>query len=677
MQKKDFSLKNINSEICERIKTHDLDFCKMLVHATEEDLSVTAKYDPPKSYYSLSEGEVSCQDGFYYGVSPCLDKQEIVRCVSNLELLSEKKTKEYISSHAEWFMAHSNQKDYLAALARYIVVCMASHFGIRIKMSPQKHIELIDYLTKECKYSINNLKVLLSFSEEEKRPLRPKDSVLTIKGCPTEEIIRFLDKYRYRFLCGDNAIPLVDMKTGKQYETLEAWELIDADDAIKGSKNIKEVYSEHVDLIEGRVFYSGVLLKPTELEIISGTKENNKIRSLCIHFERSTYGTVCALDRNLTDHPVLQDVKSTIVSILQKDDQTKRKLNKDISIIEGEELEDSDVSVRLISAVNEYLKNCVNVNQIGVSANIITGDGLLLLGQRSQANIDAGKLYPSVNGNAEVADSQVSFYSLSVYEDYPTIHLDSDRIDFFGEIGREAYGELKLYLPKQEWICYGIVICGNMPRAETVPSGYYEPFRRMHFNLIFEHHTEKTFLEIEKLSKQATEAFETKRYLGVSIKCEENKLSRIGKSIINGIIGIVSQKEFIEAAVALVLFLMAITRTISGESIQISTLFQRLKELSLTNVLTLFLALLVVIITVPRFLRAIIQFIQRRKNNRFITVFHKDSYEDVNKRMDSILRIHKYKRKKELYDFHPATYACLRSFVDNLLNDTFSPKDRR
>lgn len=447
---------------------------------------------------------------------------------------------------------------------------------------------------------------------------------------------------------------------------------MDSHSASENSRSIEEIYTEHVKLIEGRVFYSGVLLKPTRIGIVRGTQENHKIQSLCMYFERSTYGTVCTLDKNLTEHPALRDVKCKIIEMLQEDDCAKRSLNARIGQLD---MEDTDATTYMIDAINEYLRDCFNVNQIGISANVVTKDGLLLIGQRSQANIDAKKLYPGVNGNAEVADRKVSFYNLSVYEDYPTIQLDSDRIDFFGEIGREAYGELKLNLPKQEWKCCGVIMTGKMPSEGTGGDCYLEASRRMHFNLIFEHHADKSFREIEELSAKAAEAFETERYLGVSVKCEKNRLIHFLKMIVKGIIGMVSQKDFIEAVVALILFLLAIPHTILEESMRVDTLYQRLKALNWTDAITLFLALLIIIITGLRFFRTLHQYLRRRKKTRSIVVYRRTSYEDVNERVKSALQLRKHKR--DLYPLHPVAAACLRYYVDNVICDAFFPNNKR
>ena len=678
MQEKDIktiNLRNINGHLSALLRGQDLDFCKLLIHDHQEDLSITAKYDPPQDFVSLGDEAPSDADAFYYGVSPCLDRQELMRCISSLEVQDAQALEAYVHKHGDWFMIHSAQKVYLPALAKYIVICMASHFGIRIQMEEQVYRAFLNFL-QDCGYSAASIKTMLSYSQKadsaQSRESKPKESVLTIRGCPTAEVLRFLEQYEYRRASGESGILRIDGKGGNQKGALAAWEIVDRKDAPSDAKSIREVYAEHTELIEGRVFYSGVLLRPTQFELVRGTQENYKIQSLCLHFERSTYGTVCALDRNLTEHPALQDAKAQIIEMLRADDRAKKTLNEALEQIDAE---DAQTSSRIIDAVNAYLGECFNVNQITVSANIVTSDGLLLIGQRSQANIDAKKLYPGVNGNAEVADRKVPFYSLSVYEDYPTIRLDSDRIDFFGEIGRETYGELQINLPKQEWKCCSMILIGKIPKECAETPQYQETSRRMHCNLIFEQHTERSFLEIEKLSASAAEAFETERYLGVSVRCEQDSATHLLKTVGRGILGIVSQKDFIEASVALILFLLAISRTLSEGSLRMETLHQSLKALGGTDILTLFLAVLIISITGLRSLRALRQYLHRRKCTRFITIYRKDTYEDVNRKVERALRLPG--DKNALYPFHPPAAACLRYYVDNVICESFFPKDKR
>ena len=323
--------------------------------------------------------------------------------------------------------------------------------------------------------------------------------------------------------------------------------------------------------------------------------------------------------------------------------------------------------------VNKYLKKSFNVNQIGVSANIVTREGLMLLGQRNTSSIDEGKIYPGVNGNAEIADKKVSFYSTSVYEDYPTIRLNDERIDFFGEIGRETCGELLQNLSKQEWICYGIIMSGNIPESISNNSSingnsYSEEFRRLHFNLIFEHPCEKSFEEIEESSKKAAEAFETKGLLGISVKCAKNKPDYCWKSFLELLENIVNHKDFIEGIVTLILFFL----TIKVLDFQfVLALFQ---EREWQDDISLFLAAVIVIVSLRKLTRRISRVLHKKRKTKKIIIYENNDYESIGR---ALRKQFNDTSTKKGFSFHPAAYATLLTYVENKVYDTFYPKDRR
>lgn len=664
--KKDvLNLKNINQDIENRLRGTELDFCKMLIQTSGEDLSFIAKYAPPESSVSLAESSQTDLNDFYYGVSPCLDSKELIRCISEWELRTADMLHAYIKKNGKWFMVHTDQKDYLPSLASYIMVCMASHFGIRIAMDPQAYQAFVGYLKNDCGYSDQAIQTMISYSEHERGNIKPSRPVLTIHGCPTDKVISYLEAFRYEYMQEEDAIPLFNQATKKKAGTIRACIMMERDSASERAITIKEVYSDHVDLIEGNVFYSGVLLKPRRLEVIRDTKENQNIASICIYFERSTYGTVCALDRNLTEHPLLcGEIRSGIIGMLQADDCAKIALKAELEQIQRSDFRDSESTDRMLKAVNSYLENTFNVNQIGVSANIVSCEDLLLLALRGSENIDSGKLYPCVNGNAEVADRNVSFYNQSVFEDYPTIRLDGGRMDFIGEIGREAYGELHMDLPKQEWECCALTISGTMPDEASSRNEYTEVYRRMHFNLIFEHRLTHTMQQIEQESKKAAEAFEIKSFLGLKIICEKNRLIHYLKAIGNGIVRIVNNKDSIEAVIAIILFL------------QMSSAINRLYfGLMWKDAVVLLLSFLIIGIACKRMISGLIQYYRMRRKTRHICIYENMSYEDINKRISSALR-GPYGSGKS-YTFHPAAYACLRTYIDRRVREAFYPKNRR
>ena len=240
---------------------------------------------------------------------------------------------------------------------------------------------------------------------------------------------------------------------------------------------------------------------------------------------------------------------------------------------------------------------------------------------------------------------------------------------FFGEIGRETYAELGFDLSKQEWTCCGIVLSGNLPKPRKESDCYPDSFRRMHFNLIFENHTKKTLLDVEQLSNKATEAFETKRYLGIGVTCEKSRFLHGLKTVGKGFIGIVKHKDFIEASVSIIIFLLTVFNNLWQEGPL---------KLSPVEIFVNFLALLVILVTIFRFVRAVFRLCCKRIKCRQIHIYSGMSYADVNRRVASVLyKPFKPWKKRETYPFHPAAYACLKLYVDKSVREAFFLADRR
>lgn len=670
MKRADITLSSINDDVHDQLTGERLGFCKILAWAFKEKLSVVAKYDPPEDPVALSGGV----EDYYYGVSPVLDAGKVSKLVSSLVLQKEADLSRYIHENGNWFSTHGDQKRFLEPLAAYIVVCMASHFGVRIEVGVAEYKQLKCQL-REAGYSDPGIDVLM----ERDTSLKGHPYV-KLRGCPPYALLKCLGRYKYIKVEVAPEVLESDLGNGA---TL--WKMTSSSEGV----SIEEVY-KHVELVEGKVFYSGVLLRPTKLEFMEEPHENDKVFSLCIHFERSTFGTVCAMDKNLTEHPIFSPrIRMAIVEMLRYDDRQKNELREQLEHeVElrrakgakgSPELGDKESSKRMIAIVNDYLRNSLNVNQIGVSANIITREDVLLLGHRSSLNIDADKLYPGVNGNAEVADGKVSFYRQSVYEDYPSIRLDDDRIDFFGEIGRETYAEMKLDLSRQEWSCRGIMLSGSMPAVAACQSqvdagaciqAYDEPFRRLHFNLLFEHDTNLSFHEVEKRSMEAAEAFETYCYKGVLVDCAKNRFTYCCRWLWNRVCDIVKHKDFIESIVAMLVFSVTVSATSFKQSVGVWDMF---RELKWTEVVTLVLAVLIISYTLVRLLLALWGFARDSRKVWRIRIYSGMSYDDVNRRIAQAV----HGKGGKSTSFHPVAYASLRMFVDYRIYKSFFNEDRR
>ena len=668
MGENNYTIEKLNAGCRKVLDGQDLDFGMAIVQSYKHDLSVCAKYQAPKEYCvlinkneqlkpvnigSLSLTEREDRGEFYYGVSPKLDSKTLLDLFSHRIITSRQDLDNFVLRNCELFALHENQKDYLPYVAKYIVVSMANHFGLRLGFNESQANGLMGELEKKL-YSHEAIRTILKYDKQ--------NQCLIVYGFPTEEVLSVLGKYKY-----SRRFSKRDVK--KKTDSLEVW-----DPEADGVLSIEQLYKEHTAVVRGKVFYSGVLLKPINVDHLNSNHENDKIRSICFTFEKTTYGTVCAFDNNLTEHPLLGSTcRNKMISFFAEDDHKKREL---ILNLKKCETMSSNLEKDMLLQVSDYLRESNNVNQICVSGNIVTADGYVILGRRSAGSIDNKSIYPGVNGNAEVADGDVAFYNESVYEDYPTIRTDGHRIDFFGEVGRETYGELHQNLSEQEWIAYGVTLSGNKPIApEDDPDGsetYNQQFRRMHFNIILEHPCDKSFNVIEKESVLAAEAFETKSYLGVKVLCEKNHWTLVKNSIVRGLRSVITHKEVLDSVIAIALFLLAYTPYAAEDSLSLPPS----NWIDFCKLLSLVLAGGLVAYELIKVGIAVFRFFKTKKYRKTIRVYKKMGMEDIHSKIQDVLSIRE-NGKKTCPIFHPASYLSLCMYIANKASDTFYPTDRR
>ncbi len=606
MNAKDFTAYGLNKELAASM-TAPLNFCRVVELALERNLSVVAQYHPhigsndfavlgPDLIPALSQKD----DAYYYGISPLLDSALIIDCISRMEFCGHGGIDRFIRENASYFMLHTDQAPYLLDFARYAVVTLAGLYGLKIRrcdalLQLQKKYDPQSYMIEE------------------------KEDFIFIKGCLTDEVMQALSSLRFLPDTEDRCYRC----TSKEGYT------------------VRELFSDsgNVQLTVGDVFYSGVLLKPQQLVHLPNHYENHRMDMLQFVFERSTYATVYALDHDLTGHPALDPgSRERMKAFFRHDDQVKKTLAE--SPIDPNAYSDST-----LQTVNRYLKDSYNVNQIGVSANIVTKDGILLLTQRSQNAIDSGFLYPGANGNAEVLDHRVSFYRYSAYADAPTIDLNAMRIDFSSEIERETYAELGLGVREEKWACYGVVLTGNTAAGQQ--DAQSKPSRRMHFNIIFEQRVDETFSEICYRRQNAIEAFENERLLGFRLKLFKTWADRLKSGIGAVIETLVSSKDIVES------FLLVALLVTQRESV-----FSE----GWSSVVSAVLAVLITFATLVKLFRSLKEHIRQRRIVIPLTILYSCSYRTIEQKL-SLLR----RRKR----FHPAAYAALRFYIENALYDSY------
>ena len=258
---------------------------------------------------------------------------------------------------------------------------------------------------------------------------------------------------------------------------------------------------KNIVLLSHRLFYSGCLLKTIKIE--KKDAGNVDTVSYSIFFERTSFAAVYTLNK-YTPHKYIEGNK--FFETLSADDKVAYKFYEALQESDGENLD----------AINEYLSHTITAVQIGISGMFETSDGYIILPKRDFKEYDSNQYYPSVNGNAEIDDSNVDLYENSVSEDCPTVYLDGSRIDFLGEINREAYAELKIFTYQSGWDCLGISICGNANKEADYKT-YDDPERRMQLNIIFKQSVEvdKSLKDIRELQKEAVEKYEAKSLEGL------------------------------------------------------------------------------------------------------------------------------------------------------------------
>lgn len=604
----DFSTSKFNDTMQKDVARQDLNFCKALI-LSHKKISVSLLHQPEHlfSRYAVLNQDltVSYRDDFssyYYGVSPRIDSFTVIDAISGFRFRSVEGLNAFISQHCAEFMLHEDQGAYLLDLAKLILLTVASKYGVVFKEAKE-----------------------LAFLSDADSPFFPmvtqdkKKHIIRIHGCPCQEMIDKMEPYRFVNIDG-------------------IWQI--NEDGI----GFRDIYAnkEHIALLNGEVFYSGVLLKALELRKQQHNFESSGIANYQLVYERSTFATVCAFDDCYVNHPLLTDCRQRLEEFFRSDDACKERLSAQLS---EKQLTDE----QLLTHANDYMRRSHNVNQIVVSGNLKTSRNELLLGMRAAKNIDGGSLYPSVNGNAEVYDENVQFYCNSVYEDLPTVNLAQKRSDLQGEIAREAYGELNMLFARESWSCHGLVISGNLPQA-----GRDSQKRRCHFSVLFENETTETLDDIQSRYHKADEAFENKNFAAIVIKYHKTRLHSMLGSIIEFLQRLSQSKEIVESA------LLLLVAFISIETFELS--FE-----SISSLLSLLLAGIILLTTVITMLQRLAKMLRNAKNTKTIRIYASMPYETICQRIARTMTM----------KYHPVAYACVKMHIENLIHEDLEEASKK
>ena len=593
-----------------------LNYCRFLLPEKEGQVSLVAKYAPcyspdtaqaePFVALCVENGTLTTVESrdygaYYYGVSPAIDDSVVIEAMVKGMLTDEAGLEAFIKENSGGFMLHRNQEKYLLPCAKLFTLSIAHLFGIKVMVDTPLYDRL------------------LSYAETTMVEKGGKEGQLLLCGSPTEDLFRELDEYRFT------------------YDAAQTSWVCRAD----GEHSLRNIYKDknNIILLKGHTFYSGALLRILYIKDDFISYGNDTVSPLQFLFERSSYATVYTFDNNYTNHPLLSSCRELLEEMYRSDDGCKRALGEDTRTV--------STRAAYIDAVNRYLKNSSNVNQMGVTGNLITSDGILLIGERESGAIDAGEIYPSVNGNAEVIDPNVRFYKLFANEDYPTIALDANRIDFYGELNREAYAELSITTRSDAWQCYGFTLSGIVPPDEPKDATRYPfPKRRMHFNILCQQVCADTFEQIVEKQKTATEAFENRDLKGLALFYYPSRWKMFWQRLLNSCRVILENESNVMTLAAVYVFISTIIAAAQNGSLTAMTF-------SLSDILSAVFSLLGAVMLVVVGRKAIKNHRFRKKHITKLHIVEKGTEKDFS-------RITKYFSD---HSCHPVAYAAVLSHI--------------
>lgn len=518
----------------------------------EKKYSFNINYNYVGTFYYIKNGKVissNDEDNYYYGLSPKFTTIERVNdLIKSDTLLSSSSVDMYLKGIEHYFMLDKKSiaEKYGEALQLKCIIKYVSHYGFRFEASQEikKYLRNINsyYLLVEdkvyfkgrptdifldeigLKFNIENEKLILDFNgDNDLKNLYDKSKFLKCKY-DNAKIMKLMNNNEIIQLHFDNNdfdkikknSSIVNRKLREKNissSLLNNKYLLCCND----SSTRRELYQKNNFLVsivgDNTEYYSGVL--PRLRKIINSQKPfNSKVDSYEINISRTTYATVDALcDNKILNMDIFcQYNVNTIDDNNQKCKRNAREVLEEFNEYEFElEKRVFDKNILSIDDINEYAQITNGPLNIAVSSNIFTKDNYLLFGFRSANSIDNGTLYCSINGQSEIADSNVEFYKDSVYDDFPTLDLKNKRLDFNHELARETLAELSLSGYEDDFKYIGISILGQKRNTS-------DENPRFHFNILATHNSLYTFEEVQNRWRESTEEFENKEILGYRVR---------------------------------------------------------------------------------------------------------------------------------------------------------------
>lgn len=389
--------------------------------------------------------------------------------------------------NGKYFAMHNtiNSRKYLEALFSRTLLKVISKYGFKLLTTKEIYLEIKELLISDTS---NLLKLTIGVEEESKQKY-----YILLKRRPSKTILDTLTSKNYYFKYDKTAKRLYFTKYNG-----DKLDLLYKEDSIYKIALLNNAY------------YSGVI--PRLRKIIELTDlVNTKVNSIILEVERTTFALEDSIDNTEINN---LEILSTYKNLLKEFDN-------DEDILEKKYVYNS-LDTTILDDINTYLDLSFNTKIIGVSSNVITKDGYLLIAHRNKGVVDNSTLYLSFNGHSEIYDSNVEFYNESTYEDLPTITLlNENRLDFKNEFSREMYSELSISGFEKEYNLFGLSVLGmNQELWKKNNPGETNINRRLHFNLLATHTSNKLMDEILSIWKDSTEAFENDFIYGIKIiKC--------------------------------------------------------------------------------------------------------------------------------------------------------------
>lgn len=392
---------------------------------------------------------------------------------------------------------------------------------------------------------------------------------------------------------------------------------------------VADMYKSHSDLMRksiqcvSNVFYSGSLARVKSINE-KNSFGNSSVYSYQFELESVTYAT----------HLGLKDPRTGYFGCFFDDDEKNILIDYDRyeAFLQDELLKCIESNCSVLDGINNYLDKSGYTHGLNISSNLISSDGFLVFTQRGKKTFDSNTLYCSSNGVCEIFDENVSFYRHSIDCDLPSLGEMHNFGTFGGELTRETYAELGVFVHETMWEFYGFSVMGyKSSKNHRFP---------LHFNVLSVSHTDMSLENIRSRRNLAVEKDENEKVMGVNVKIAQSCFQAFISKSKRVIKKMYSHKDII--ADILILFTVASLfgdKLHSGNSIRESILYT-FQNLKIVDWLSLLIAALTLCFTSIELYRIISKYLKKYENNLlFISRNNKNSHKTImRKSLSSIKR---------------------------------------